>query len=50
MVFFLFIEILIEKSVGKDPDQAPGSDASDRGLHCLHMSNKKNVRFIWVNA
>ena len=24
--------------------------ASDRGQHCLHMSHKKNVRFIWVNV
>ena len=24
------------------------SVASDLGLHCLHMSNKKGARLIWV--
>ena len=24
--------------------------ASDLGLHCLHMSHKKDVRLIWVKS
>ena len=31
-----------------DPDQTPHSLASDLGLHCLPMSNKKDARHIWV--
>ena len=27
----------------------PLSVASDLGLHCLHMSHKKDTRLIWVN-
>ena len=26
----------------------PRSAASDLGLHCLHMSHKKDTRLIWV--
>ena len=26
------------------------SVASDLGLHCLHMSHKKDARLIWVNT
>ena len=40
MVFFIFIQILIESSVKKnsgDPDQMPRSD------HCLPMSHKKDA-------
>ena len=40
MVFFIFIQILIEHSVANsgDPDQALHSAVSDLGLHCLPMS------------
>ena len=31
-----------------DPDQTPHSVASDRGLHYLPMSHKKDTRHIWV--
>ena len=31
-----------------DPDQTLHSVASDLGLHCLPMSNKKVARHIWV--
>ena len=33
-----------------DPDLRPRSAASGLGLHCLHMSNKKDTRLIWVNT
>ena len=32
-----------------DPDQTPQYAASDLALHCFHMSDKKDVRLIWVN-
>ena len=32
---------------GGDPDQTPHSAVSDLGLHCLHMSHKKDTRLIW---
>ena len=32
-----------------DPDQTPRSAASDLGLHCLPMSQKRDARLIWVN-
>ena len=49
MVFFIFIQILIERSVNNgDPDHTPHSVASDLGLHCLTMSHEKDARFIWV--
>ena len=28
----------------------PHFAASDLGLHCLHMSHKKDIRLIWVKA
>ena len=36
MLFFIFIQILIENSVSKQC-----SAVSDLGLHCLYISNKK---------
>ena len=50
MVFFTYIEILIEHTVSnsEDPDQIPHSAASDLGLHYLPMSHKKDARLIWV--
>ena len=51
MVFFFFKfnkNVLCANS--GDPDQTPHSAASDLGLHCLHMSHKKDVRLIWVNV
>ena len=50
MIFSIFIQILIDYSVGKqwrDPHQKPPSAASGLGL--LYLSHKKDVRFIWVN-
>ena len=29
--------------------RGPHTEASDLGLHCLPMSNKKDARLIWVN-
>ena len=46
MVFFTFIQILIEKV---ETDQTLHSAASNLGLHCLPMSDKKDARFIYVN-
>ena len=49
MVFFIFIQILIEHSANSgDPDQTPHHAASGLGLHCLHMSHKKDARLMWV--
>ena len=31
-----------------DPDETPHSVASDLGLHCLPISNKKEARLKWV--
>ena len=39
MVFFIFIQILIQPSVS--PDQTLQKGVSDQGLHCLPMSQKK---------
>ena len=46
VVFFIFIQILIQYFVSKhcgDTDKMPRSDL---GLHCLPMSNKKDARLI----
>ena len=32
-----------------DPDQTPGFAASDRGLHCLPTSRKRDAMLIYVN-
>ena len=50
MVFFIFIQILIEHSVSNSgvPDQTPRTGASDLDLCCLPMSHKKDARLIWV--
>ena len=48
MLFFIFIQILIEVSVKKQ--WRPGSDSTDLGLHCLLMSHKKDSRHIWVTV
>ena len=50
MVFFIFIQILIETYASKQ--WRPLSDtmldaASDLGLHYLPMSQKKDARHIW---
>ena len=42
MVFFIFLQILIEHSAN--------SATSDLGLHCLHMSHKKDARLIGVKS
>ena len=49
MVFFIFIQILIEHSASGDNDQKPWSAASDLDLHCSPMSHKKDTRLTWVN-
>ena len=41
----LIIDILLANS---DPDQMQRSTASDRGLHCLPMSQKSDTRLVWV--
>ena len=48
LVFFIFIQILIEYSANKQwrPDQMPRSLACDLGLHYLPMSHKKDARLI----
>ena len=51
MVFFIFIQILIENSVSQK--WRPTSEvicpaASDLGLHCLPVSHKKETRLMWV--
>ena len=33
-----------------DPDETPHSVASDLGLHCLPISNKKEARLKWVKS
>ena len=51
MVVFICIQILIKYSVyanSGDLDQTPHSVESDLGLHCLHISHKKDARLIWV--
>ena len=50
MVFFIFIQVLIENYASKsgDPDQTPHSVASDLGLCYLPMSHIKDARHIWV--
>ena len=53
MVFFIFIQILIEHSAlanSGDPDQTSLYVASDLGLYCLPMSHKKDARLIWVHS
>ena len=53
MVFFVFIQILIENSVHKTVQtlircRILQNAASDLGIHCLPMSHKKGARRIWV--
>ena len=46
MIFIIIIQIYIQHSTSKQwiPDQIPRSVASDLGMHCLPMSNKKDAR------
>ena len=51
MLFFHFLQIPIESSVGKQ--RRSWSDTafcavSDLSLHCLPMSHKKDTRLVWV--
>ena len=48
MVFFIFIQVLIENYASKQwrHNQTPNSVASDLGLHDLPMPHKKDVRHI----
>ena len=50
--YFLFICIQILKknmfANSGEPDQTPQNAASDLGLHCLPLSDKKDSRHIWV--
>ena len=53
MVVFIFIQIHIKHSVysnSGEPDRTPCSAVSELGLHCLHMSHKKDASHIWVKA
>ena len=52
MVFFIFIQILIEYSVRKQwrTYQTPRFAASDLVLRCLPMSHKTDARLIWVKG
>ena len=34
----------------EDPDQTLHYAVSDQGLHCSHMSHKKDARLIWING
>ena len=46
VVFFIFIQILIENSAhnSEDPDPSPHSAVSDMGLHCFTMFMEKEAR------
>ena len=46
--FFFQIQKSILHANSGDTDQMQHSLASDLGLHCLHMSHKKDARLIWV--
>ena len=51
MIFFIFIQILIDHSVvnSRYPDKMLRSVASDLGLHCLPMPIKKDaIMLIWL--
>ena len=56
MVFFIFIQILIEHSLSKQHRLAncghpiQTNAASDLGLHCLPIFHKKDGRLILVNC
>ena len=52
MVFFIFYSNFnraFYKKHSGDADQMPCFAASDLGLQCLSMSDKKEARHIWVN-
>ena len=40
----------LSRATSGDPDQTPRIAASDLGLHCLPLSNKKDARLIWVKV
>ena len=46
MVFFIFIQILIEHSVSEYADKMTHYAVSDLGLQCLPMSHKEDARLI----
>ena len=46
-IFIVVLQFMLANSV--DPDQTPRSVASDLGLHCLPMSQKRDAMLIWVN-
>ena len=48
MVFLIFIQFFIANS--GDPEQTPPFAASDLGLHCLPISQKKDARLILVKS
>ena len=49
MYFFIFILFQIfPLANSEDPYQTLRSAASDLGLHCLPMSQKRDARLIWV--
>ena len=40
----------LSRATSGDPDQTPRIAASDLGLHCLPLSDKKDDRHIWVKV
>ena len=52
MYFFSFILFLTEINLANsgDPDQTPGSAASDLGLHCLPMSQNGMLDLYGLNS
>ena len=48
--FLFYFEYIFLLANREDPDQTPRSTASDLGLHCLPMSQKWDIMFIWVKS
>ena len=48
VVFLVLFKIKknIISANSREPDQTPRSVASEHGLHCLHMSHKKDAIFM----
>ena len=54
VLFFHFFQILYNRTFCKQTeetlDQMPRFVASYLGLHCLHISHKRDIRLMWVNT
>ena len=46
--FLFYFQKIFLLANSEDPDKMPHSAASDLGLHCLPMSQKRDSRLIWV--